>query len=45
MCSNFYLMDVLKDFLKCVGVFPSYGIPIIQTDHESFKSMIINTNK
>ena len=45
MCSNFYLMDVLKDFKIFVGVFPCNGIPIIQTDRVSFKCMIINTNK
>ena len=45
MCSNFYLMKVLKEFKIFVGVFPCKRIPSIQIDNEGFKCMIINTNK
>ena len=38
-------MDVLKDFKKFIGVFPSNVVPIIQIDCKRFKSMIVNTNK
>ena len=45
MCSNFYLMKVLKEFKIFVGVFPCKTIPSIQIDNEDFKCVIINTNK
>ena len=45
LCSNIYLVKVLKSFENFAGAFPCDKIPQINFEDEDYKSVITNTRE